>query len=432
MRIKQRFSKPVMSAAKSRIIRVAALLVVLPTVGCTTHAERRVHAEQHWNQVRARVKYQLARQQFERGNTETSIETVNEAIAIDDSPADQFLLLARCYMEKGKFVSALHAAKQAKRCAPQEAEVEYTLGVIAERTDQLESALEHYRRARSQDENAVDYLVAEAECLAALGRAEEAISQVSRNLGRFDSDGTLEMLLAQMGLLVGDKEMSLRNLRLAMERSGCGSAHMEGAGSCASLIEEYGWLLSDTGRYTEAVAILHPYVSAGRDIPRLVVNALCSGYLATGRAGEAKQILRDQVRRRPGNTKSWMLLVQASILTDDWITARRSTDRLERLVPHNAQAHLLHGFVCWKQNDLQEAERSLQRALSIDPDDAIAHCLIGQVLEESGRRATAKEHYQTSLQIDPQYACAGHLSGPPLPPVPELSSSVPDQEGELP
>ena len=391
----------------------ALLLLVLPAVGCTTHAQRRVQAEQHWKQVRADMKYQLAKQQFERGQIEAAVDTVNEALAIDGTSAAPFLLLAYCHLEQGKLASARQAVAQARHCAPASGEVEYTLGIIAERTDQMERALEHYRRARVQDEDVVDYLVAEAECLGVLGYPEEALALVFENTDGFDSDGTLEMLCAQLHLLIGDRETAIHDLRLAMERSGCGAALGEGPGGCDLLIEQYGRLLSQTGRYVEAVGLLRPYVEAREEVSASVVTALCTGYLATNRPEPARRLLRDELRRHPGNAQGWMLLVQAAAATGDWMTARRGTDQLERLAPHGAQAHLLRGFVCWKQDDLLQAQEALQRALHIDPGDALAHRLIARVLEDLDRRGVphplrskgwdraAEEHYRRALQIDP-------------------------------
>jgi len=413
---------------------LALLTVMLSQSGCTMHAQRREQAEQHWNQMRTDVKHQLAKQQFQRGQIETAIDTVNEAIAIDSSSADPFLLLAHCYMEQGKLASARRAVARAQRCDPQSPTAEYTLGMIAERTDRTEDALTHYRRARSLNNSIADYLVAEAECLAAGGNPEEALALVSENIGRFDSDGTLEMLLGQICLLVGDKETAVHHLRLAIERSGCSTTLSDDPSVCDTLVEEYGKLLSETARYAEAVALLRPYIESHPDAPPSVVAALCAAHLNTHRTDEAKRLLRDEVRRRPNNTRCWMLLARACMETEDYMTARRCANRLERLVPGSAQVHLLHGFVCWKQEDLPAAEGSLRRALSIDPRDALAHCVIGRVLEDAGRRAAAQEHYRRALQIDPQSVWARRLLGVPasVRHTTELATGAPAERGELP
>ncbi len=382
-----------------RSVLVAVLLLMFLVAGCTTQAQRRVEAEQHWNQVRARVKYQLATQQFEHGQIEAAVASVTEAIAAENSSADQYLLLAHCHLEQGQLAAARLALGEAERCAPQSPEVEYTLGLLAERTDQLEVALDHYRRARTLNDSVVDYLVAEAECLVALGRTEEALVLVNANLDRFDSDGTLELLLAHIALLLDDKEMAVHNLRLAMERSGCGSPSAA-ANGCAGLLEECGRLLSETGRYAEAVALLRPYLEAQREVSPSLVLALGAAYLATDRVDEAKRLLREELQHHPNLAEGWMLLARTALMTGDWMTTRRCADQLARLAPRSAPTFLLQGFVCWKQSDLRAAEEALRKAVSLDPHDRVAHDLLERVLEESGHAPAAPAPDRRALHDD--------------------------------
>ena len=415
---------------------LALLSVGLLTSGCAMHAQHREQAERHWNQVRTDVKHQLAVQQFERGQIETAIATIEEAIAVDGTSAEQFLLLAHCYQEQGKLTSARRALTRAQRCDPHAPEVEYAFGLLAERADQLEEALTHYRRARLLDGDVVDYLVAEAECLTAAGDPEAALELLSDHLGRFDSDGTLEALIAQICLLIGDRERALSHLRLAFERSGCGTVLGDEPGGCDILIEECGKLLSETGRHTGAVALLGPYVEARPDAPSSVVAALCAGHLANHRVEQARHLLRRQVRRQPDDARCWMLLARLSVETGDLMTARRCANRLEQLVPDSAPVHLLRGFVCWKQEDLPAAEVSLRKTLSIDPGDVLTHCVMGQVLDGAGQHAAAQEHYRRALQIDPQSAWALQLldtaARAPISHGAEVAAGVPAGRGGLP
>jgi len=387
------------------VLTAAALLP-----GCASHVDRKAEATNRWNQVRARMKYDLALEQYERGRADTAIETVNEAIAADPTSSQSHLLLAQCYLEQGKIVSARRAAEAAKAAAPESAAVEYTLGVIAEQAEQLDSALAHYRQARELDPRQVDYVVAQAECLAAMDRLAEAHDLVSKNMQAFDSDGTLEMLAAQIDLLKGERAEALRDYGLAIERSGCRTGQADTmTGACATLIEEYGRLLSEMGHHTETVTLLHPYVAARQDVPPSVVAALCTSYLETARPEDAKRLLRDEVERHPEHARNWMLLARASMAVGDWMTARRSVDQLRQLAPRSAEAHLLRGFVCWKQDDPTAALEAVKRALELEPDDAYAHCLMGQVLEELGRGGDAAAHYERALRIDPQLAWAREL-----------------------
>ncbi len=394
---------------------LVSFLGCLPLSGCATLFSHHREFKQQAGLAQSRVKYELARQQFLSGRTEMAIETVTEAIRTNPTSTDQLLLLAQCNIELGQFVSAREAAQTAKVCDPDSAEVDYTLGVIAERTNNLERALDYYRRARTHRRSSVDYVVAEAECLTAMGRSSQAIALITDQIGRFDSDGTLEMLLAQIHLLVGDQDAALREYGFALERSACNAQRLRDTVGCALLIEEYGKLLSDKGRYGQAIALLGPYSESHDDAPTSVVFALATAYLETGQLPAAQRLLLSQTKRHPDNATCWLLLARASITANDWTTARRCADALQRVAPDSSRTHLIRGFVCWKQNDLEEAVDSLRQSLTIDPNDTEAHCLIGQVLESlGGDLSEARSHYERASELDPQYACARRVPSPQL------------------
>lgn len=389
---------------------VIVALFCLSITGCTTIIRKNIQTKHQRTAAQSRLKYELALQHYKGGRTDTAIENVNEAISAHPSSPDQFLLLANCHIELGQFVSARDAAEKAGECDPESAEADYTLGVIAERTNDIDMALEHYRRARSRGRGAVDYVVAEAECLTAMGRFSQAISLISDQIDRFDSDGTLEMLLAQIYLLDGDRDDALRELGLAMERSACDAQRLRGSSGCALLIEEYGALLTEAGQYGHAIALLESFVELHDDAPPSIVAALATSYLETGRSSAALRLLVPQTKRHPESAVGWLLLARSAILASDWTTARQGADTLRRLVPDSSEAHLVRAFVCWKQNDRDEAVWSLRQSLAIEPHDAVAHCLIAQILEDGGRDTIAAQtHYERAFQIDPRYACAGRV-----------------------
>jgi Tfp pilus assembly protein PilF len=397
-------------------VAVVGLAALIPLTACLPQAQRREDAAAHWREVRARVKRQLATQQFERGQIDAAIATINEAIGVDNTHAEAHVLLAHCYLEQGHLAAARQAAERAHELAPESAEVAYTRGLIAERSDQLADALQHYWQAWTYDDSVVDYLVAAVECLAALGHPDDALGVVNEHLGAADSDGTLEMLAAQLVMLTDDRERAVRHLRLAFERSGCGGVTGD-APECALVTQEYGRLLSETGRHGEAVAVLRPYTEVHRDAPPSTVAALATGYLATDRAREAKQLLREEVRNRPEHAQAWLLLARAAVATDDWMCARRCAEELVAAAPDGGAgtgAFVLHAFVCWKQNDLHAAEQSLAHALRLDPDEALIHCLAGQVSDAAGRHDAGRKHYRRALQLDPECDWALQALEPPV------------------
>ena len=60
----------------------ALFLLIGPlAVGCQTlpHTQAKQHAEQRWSEVRARVKYQLGKQQFDGGLFQDAVSTLTES-----------------------------------------------------------------------------------------------------------------------------------------------------------------------------------------------------------------------------------------------------------------------------------------------------------------------------------------------------------------
>jgi Tfp pilus assembly protein PilF len=265
-------------------------------------------------------------------------------------------------------------------------------GVMLERSRQVSSALQSYERARQLDPAEKDYLVAEAECLVALGRTEEARQRVLEAIDDFERDGTLDTLVAEISMLLGQDEDAAAAFRRAMPLLGENDL----------VAEEFGLLLVRMDRFAEAVSVLQPlFERAGDETPGLVVRALARSHLELGRADTAEQILRDRLRKRPEDGEAWLLRAEAAIGCRDIAAAERHIEAALRLAPGDQQAHLLHGYVAWRQGALAEAAASLRKSLELDPDNVLAHCLMGQALVDAGHISQAREHWRRALQIDP-------------------------------
>ncbi|MCH7814286.1 MAG: tetratricopeptide repeat protein [Planctomycetes bacterium] len=243
-----------------RIPRAAtALAALIALAGChgVTHQQQRDQAERHWSQVRARVKLQLATQQYEVGQIEAAITTVREAIGLDPISVPSHLLLSRAFLEQGDLPNAGRVLDAAEGLGLEAAELCYMRGVIAERSRRLVEALADFERAARLDPDQKDYLVARAECLVAVGRPEEACALVVESADRFDRDGTLDTLLAEILLLLHDEAGAAAAFRRALPL----------VDDNELVVEQYGLLLTRLNRPAEALAVLQPLVENRREQP---------------------------------------------------------------------------------------------------------------------------------------------------------------------
>ena len=376
-------------------LRGVAVGLLVWMAGCqiTPHQEQKEQAKQHWDQVRAKLKYQLATQQFKAGEMNAATSSARESLGLDPSAMGTHVLLSKALLERGDLAEAKKVLQAAVEMDLESPELWYMRGVVAERCGRLDQALTCYRAARQLNKNEMDYLVAEAECLVAAGQPEEARRCVHQALLEFDRDGTLDVLLAEISLVMDDDEAAAAAFRQALPL----------ADNHDLVAEEFGLLLLRMRRFAEAVSVLQPLVDRqGDKASGMVVRALAKGYLELGHADLAAGLLKDLLEKHPDDTESWFLQAQAALAGRDLAMIRRCLNVVRRLAPANPQTHLMQGYLCWRQGDLNGARASLQRCLAMNPNDVLTHCLIGQVLLDSNEPGQARHHWRRALQIDPR------------------------------
>jgi tetratricopeptide (TPR) repeat protein len=284
--------------------------------------------------------------------------------------------------------------------AEKNAELLYMKGVVAERRGDLDDAIDAFRQAGAADPAQIDYVVAEVECLVTAGRPRLALQLVSRRLEEIKSDGTLELLQAEIASMLGEEQTALRALQAAYRL----------AGPDDNLAQEYGVLLERNGRDREAAAILYPLWDAhGPALPTPTLRSLASACIDTGQAARAKPILTAALEKDPDSRPNWSLLARAAMALDDAATVRRCADELRRIDPADPEAHLLRGYAGWKLNEPEAVRDACAIVLASDPRDVTALCLLGQVYLEGAEPELAREQFLRAIAVDPN--CQWALSG---------------------
>jgi len=374
---------------------LAAAALLGASAGCSmTHAERKAKAEEHWGEVRAGLKLQMARQQFDRGFIDEATKLIDEALAWDRENAEAYLLLARCRLEDGKLAAAERAIALAVEYGPGDhSGIAATQGLVAERRGNYAAALEHYRRARKLDDTRVDYAISEAECLVAMSQTREARALITTLLPDYDNDPSLLALLGEIALRDGDKAAALQAFRNVLA-----------AGRYDPVIaEEFALLAVRAGQYHDALAVLEPLMAkqAPGDLPASVLRAASECMLALHRPEPAKKWLRLAVERNSEDAQAWLLLARAGIATGDAHTTRRAADQLQRLAPQDPQSLLIESYACVQEGHLAKAQATLRSALQRNSQDALALCMLGLIAERVDDFASAHSYYEQALRADP-------------------------------
>src|ERR1700722_6727325 len=135
---------------------------------CTdSHPEQEQAAMKQWNDARSSVLVGLAVDQYNNANFDRSRATIDEALGLTPDSAPAHLLSAKFYVEAGQLEVAERELTLARHADPNSAEADYLSGVIYQRWQQPERALEFYQHACDKSPAELAYVMAKAEMLVA-------------------------------------------------------------------------------------------------------------------------------------------------------------------------------------------------------------------------------------------------------------------------
>lgn len=363
--------------------------------GCKTLSpkEAKQQAETRWGGVRSKVKLQLAEQHFQRRQFADALRAGSEAIALDPVDAKGYALAAKCHLELGQAASAEGVLDAAAKAGVSSPDLIYLHGVVLELREDLPGATDAYRKAREADGKQVDFLLAEAECMAAAGQGQIAIQLLSGHLHAYDERGDVALLAARIAEMAHDEPVAIHWYRQAI-------AALPGNELVA---EELGVLLAQRGECGEAVHLLRPLINEAVDAAERgsVRRGLARCYLQWDDATSAGAVLADYARRMPQDSAAQMLLAQSSLASNDLLTAAEAVRRLELHVPAARDSLLLRALLDWKQGRTSEAAARLEGFVEAHPSDGEAACLLGEMLAALEQRDGAIAAFERAAFADP-------------------------------
>ncbi len=339
-----------------------AVGVVCASSGChrPTHQQSKIEATNQWNDVRARVKQQLAQQQFDQGLFQDAIANATAAVTLSPNLGKSYVIIALSHLELGQSASAGAAVLRAMRLGIVDGDLHYARGVLFEQRGDLMGAVNEFARARELDGDRVEYLLAHAECLATIDRCGEAITILVENLDRFDDSQVISKLVARIAELNGDRSLAIQYYSIALARGA----------SDPSVSQSLGLNLASEDRCVEAISVLSSLVDG--HVPHAAVEgairrSLAGCLLKTDSPGLALQVISEYSAKHPRDAAS---------------TALRATSM-------------------WRGGDLEGALAILSENVVAASTARELSCLQGEILSDLGRDSEASEAFLRVLDGDP-------------------------------
>lgn len=371
--------------------------------GCNTgppQKEARQLAENRFSHQKAKIKYLLAFEQFQNGQTDKARDSVSEAIGLYPEDPAYFLLLAKVYLEEGELSRAREVLDHMADTESPTAEYSYLSGLVAERYGQLDQALDFYREAHELEPRKTNYLMAYGETLISLDNLQEVLYLIEDHIHSTENHARLWALKGEALSMLGRYDEAALAYRQALVE----------IQDDRSLLESYAMALFRAQRYADALIPLESLHTELEDqTPLHALEALARCCLETEAYARGATYLWEVTRRDPGDVEAWRMLTQCSLAVDNLSDAKLAAERAVALSPDQPGVHTTLGFVLVQLRDWTEARRVLAAAYQADPDDVVALCLLGQVLEAAGSPRRAAQYYKRALQADPDDALAQHF-----------------------
>ncbi len=399
---KPRGRKPTARVSMTQIA-MGLLILVLGVAGCQSANKKTTSAagQNRWNQVRSRVKYQLATQQYGAGLFTDVVKTLTESIAQEGRMVQSYALLAQAHLELGDVGAATATIEAADRAGLTSADLHYLRGVTYELRHQLEDAETEFSKAADLEPDNIEYLLAHVECLVELERSADAQTILEEQTSHTLDHPRVAALAGHIAVLHGDADRAIHCYRMALATEK----------QSPLIADELGRLLIQDQRYEEALSVVRPLMEQAKKLKSdgALRRMVASCHLALGDPVSAKAVLVDYARSHPKDAAAQLLLAKSAIAISDWLTALRAVGLAEQSAVNLNEVRLVRAAAHWKRGDLSSAMSDLEALIESNPNDSEVHCLLAEVYRALGRTDDAKTRFQAAIKLDPlsTWAAAG-------------------------
>jgi tetratricopeptide (TPR) repeat protein len=349
-------------------------------------------ATQDWNRARATVMYGLAKDQYATGNFDAARKTTDDALRLDPENASLRVVSAKLAIEAGNLDQADKDLARARKADPRDAEADYLTGVVNQRWQKPEVALEFYSAAADKETGELAYLLAKSEMLVFLGRSEEALRLLQSKVVYFESSAIIRDAVGQLLIQFKKYDEAAAILRQASIL----------ATDDHEIQEHLGFALYFAGRYAEAADSFRKVLKTESYAKRADVHlAYGKSLLEIGKLRDARSALESAGNLDESNPMIWVSLGRVAMQLGDDKRAEISLKRAVSCDPANAEARLMTGYLKLRQKKYNEALANFQRASALDAKDTTSICMVGYALQKLGRNDEAAKHYSKALKIKP-------------------------------
>ena len=359
----------------------------------------------------------LAKEQYDRALTDCE-----NAIRLDNTPAEIFGIRARIYSGLGQYTSAIEDFSRAIekfRTAEERADQLFQRGAVYYELSQIENAiqdfeaatvlrpnhagtriwhaascakLEHFSEAIISLQKAIAIRPSSAQQYHVIGKpvAEAAIKHFSQRLQRgADDDGQAFAERALAYAFLGDVESAIVDYDRALEKA----PDDEG-----TLIRR-AQMLARSGKHESAIK---DYTTVLRNNPRHHWARYCRAYSRrnSGQIDRADVDIRKSINLAPQHPRYYVLLAEISQKKEDPSSALKAYGKAIALDPHDPQLYASRGKVLVQEREHLKSIHDFTRSLELLPNQSNVLVARGNAYLRLDQTASARRDFEAALGLD--------------------------------
>ena len=367
------------------MIRILLVAVVVTSASCTgpskTGQEARQRAYERMDLVNADLASQQARQQFEVGQLDAAVKTIDAAIARFTNKSEYHLLRGRILLEQHRLDGARMAFETAATLNPDSAETHYLLGVLHQRWSDDEAALRSYTTACENNPSHAQFFIAKAETLAALDRTDEAIALLTGD-HQFQHQAAVPALLGQIYLRRGNPEVAARYLS---DSRSLGNDN-------PILFADLAMAEFNAGLYAECLMTLRELeLNAKQGLTPLQQRIQGKCLVSTGRLVQGRDICLIITRKTPQDADAWVDLGFIAWKMGDYRRLLTCGEEISQLAPSRWEGPLFVGKGALEAGNAALTATSFAQARALADDDELKEWIAAAADHASRKTAAVLE-----------------------------------------
>src|SRR5579871_6656744 len=383
-----------------RIPLLISALLLATAAGCQSKDDPKADAQERWNNTRATILAGVAQDQYKAQDFDKCRETLVKALRMAPNAPQLHVLMAKVEIEQGHLEVAEKELEVARKYGPAEPEPYYLSGVIYQRWQKPQTALDFYHQAGQRAPAELSYLLAEGEMLVAVDRTPEALALLQAKVAYFENSSAIRDAVGQLLVQSSRYPEAIRMFRQASVL----------AEKDDGIRERLAMAYYFNKQYKECAEVLVKLTSNQAYAKRtdlLQLQGECQ--LNVGDTRGAVRTFTAATDIDSLSPKLWQNLGRAVLDTGDYKRAEYSLRRSLGLDSKLSETHLLMGYVQLRQNHFDVALKSFKTAASLDKSDTTALCMVGYTLQKMGRDREAVNYYSQALRIKPGDDMASEL-----------------------